>query len=85
MWKILVLARNQTRAFLNHGHLGTEPAEHLCEFEPDVAAVDHDEVARRLVERDHVGVVQNLDLVDAGHIRSCCPAADIDEDPRCRE
>ena len=82
---ILVLARDQTRAFFNHGHLGAETAEHLCEFEPDIAAADHYEVARHLIERDHVGVVEHLDIVDAGHIGSRGPAADIDEDLRRRE
>ena len=45
---VLVLARDQPRALLDHRHLGAEAAEHLREFEPDIAAADHDEVARQL-------------------------------------
>ena len=38
----VILARNDLRAVLNHGDLRAEAAEHLPEFQADVAAAEND-------------------------------------------
>ena len=38
---VLVLAPDQPRPLLDHRHLAAEAAEHLGEFEADIAAADH--------------------------------------------
>ena len=73
-------------AHFDHGDLAAEAAEHLAELEADVAAADHDEMARagsrhRIIEL----LVRYVDLVDAGHRRHDGAAADIDEDRSARQ
>lgn len=47
---VLVLEHHQTRGALDDGHLAAEPAEHLPELKPDVAATEDDQVLRELVQ-----------------------------------
>src|ERR1700731_611087 len=47
---VLVLVRQQARGVLDDGDLAAEPAEHLPEFQSDVAAADDDQVLWKLVQ-----------------------------------
>ena len=52
----------------DHRDLGAEPAVHLGELQPDVAAANHDEMAGKGIE---------LDDRRAGEIRHACEARKI--------
>ena len=77
---VLVLARQQPRRHFDHGHLAAEPAKHLGELEPDIAAADDDKMRRNKIEIEQRAVVEVLDLVEAGNRRRHGTPADIDED-----
>ena len=47
---VLVLDHYQARGALDDGDLAAEPAEHLPELQPDVAAAEDDQVLRELVQ-----------------------------------
>jgi hypothetical protein len=77
---VLVLAAGQARALLDDGDVRAETAEHLREFERDVAAADDDQMARQDLEIHHRGIGQVVDVVDTGQIRHGSPAAGVEED-----
>ena len=82
---LLILAGDQARTHLDDGHQGPEPPVDLGEFKPDVAAAHHHEVSRNDVESKHSRVRQKRNCIDAGHVRHAGPAADVEEDPLCRQ
>jgi hypothetical protein len=47
---VLVLDHHQARGALDDGDLAAEPAEHLPELQPDVAAAEDDQVLREFVQ-----------------------------------
>jgi hypothetical protein len=57
----------------------TEAAEHLREFERDVAAADDDEMARQHVEIHHRRVGQVVDVVNAGQVGHRGAAAGVEK------
>ena len=62
-----------------------EAAEHLREFEPDIAAADDHQVPRHAVELQHRACWSDTATsIDAGHVGHERAAADIDEDARRR-
>ncbi len=82
---VLVLAGKQPRAALDHGDLRTEAAEHLREFETDIAAAHDHEVGRQFIEVKDGRIGEIADLLGArinGH--SGAPA-DVEEDARGRD
>ena len=74
-----VLARQQPRRALQHADLGAEAAEHLREFQPDIAAAEYDEMLRDDVQRERGSVGEVRHAFDAGDCRHRRPATDIDE------
>ncbi len=53
---ILVFTGDKPRVHLDDRHFGAEPPVHLCEFEPDIAAADDDEMLRHPVECQDRGI-----------------------------
>src|SRR6266404_451173 len=78
---ILVLARNEARAYLYDRDLAAEAAIHLSELEPDIAPAQHQEMPRQVVDVQHRAVGEIVDRVQTGDVGHHRPAADIDEDP----
>ena len=76
-----ILASQQGRAHLDHRDGRPEASVHLRELEPDVAAADHHEVPRDLLQRKHVGARQPRDFVEAWPWRRARAAADVEKDP----
>ncbi len=77
---VLVLQGQELAAALHDGHPAAEPAEHLPELEPDVAAAQHDEVLGHPVQLHDRGRVERghpVEPLDVGRGR---PAAGVDED-----
>ena len=66
---VLVLAPDQPRTHLDNRHPGAEPPVHLREFEPDIAATDHDQVLGDAVQLQDRAVGQKRNLVDAREVR----------------
>jgi hypothetical protein len=77
---ILVLPGDQPRPLLDDRHVRTEAAEHLGEFQPDIAAADDDEVFRHLAELHHRDIVEIGHVPDTGEVGHDSPSADIEED-----
>jgi hypothetical protein len=73
----VVLTRQEARAAFNHRHLCAETAEHLGELQPDVAAADDNEMARKVLQGDDPDVGHVGDLVEARHGRGRGAAADV--------
>src|SRR5690606_16744981 len=48
-----ILAADQTRSLLDDGDLAAEAAEHLREFQPDIAAADNDEMFGQEIDLHH--------------------------------
>src|SRR6185312_7656013 len=78
---LLVLARDQARPDLDDRHFAAETAEHLAELEADIAAAQHQQMARQEINIHHRAVGEVGDAVEAGNLRDRRPAADIEEDP----
>src|SRR6185312_3145384 len=76
---VLVFAADQAVALLDHGYLRAEAAEHLREFQRDVAAADHDEMARQDIQIHHRGIGEKVDRVDAGEIGHRRTSAGVEE------
>ncbi len=64
------------------GDFAAEAAVHLSELDADVAAADDDEMFREEVDLEHGGVVEVLDLIDAGEVGDGGAAAYVEEDLR---
>ena len=62
---VLVLARQDVRVGVQHGHLAAEPAERLGQLAADRPRADHAEPARPLGEVEHRLVGQEAGLLDA--------------------
>ena len=78
---ILVFARDQARRHFDDRDLAAEAAEHLGEFEADIAAADDHQMPRQEIDLHHRAVGEEGDLVEPGHVGHDGPSADIDEDP----
>ena len=76
---ILVLAGNQAGGHFDDRDLAAEPAIDLCEFEPNIAAADHDQVPRQDIELENRAIGEIVDLVEPRHVRNESASADIDE------
>ena len=70
--------------FFDDGDFAAEAAEHLREFEADVAAADDDEMAREGVEFEDADVGEIGDFIDAGQVGDVGAAAYVEEDLRRR-
>ena len=70
------------RHLFDDGDFAAEAAIHLSELDADVAAADDDEMLGQEVDLEHGGVVEVLDLVDAGEIGGGGAAAYVEEDLR---
>src|SRR5438876_31354 len=77
---VLVLAPGQPRRLFDHSDLGAETAEHLREFERDVAAADDDEMAGQHIEIHHRGIGEIGDVLDAGKVGHRGAPAGVEED-----
>jgi hypothetical protein len=80
-----VFARDQSRRHLDHGHATAEAAIHLGEFEPDIAAADHDQVLGQEIDLHHAGAGQVIGVGQATEGRHRRPAAGVDEYLGCQE
>ena len=78
----LVLVREQAVRPVDHRHLGPEPAEHLRELAPDVAAAEHHQVGRDLAELRHGTVVEGVHGLQAGDGGPRGAGADVDHHRR---
>ncbi len=74
-----ILAPDDVVGVLDHRHLAAETAVHLAELEADVAAADHQQVLRHLVEVHHVAVGEVGDAVDAGDRQDQRPGAGVED------
>ena len=76
---VRVLLRQELAAALDDGHAAAEPAEHLPELEPDVAAAEHEQVLGHLVELHDGGRVERGDPVEPLDVWGGGAAAGVDE------
>ena len=60
-------SRPAAGAALHDRHPAAEPAEHLAELQPDVAAAEHEQVLRHRVQLHDRGRVQRRHLVQPLH------------------
>ena len=81
---VLVLARQEARALLDHRHLAAEAVEHLGELEADVAAAEHDQMGGERGEIEHPRVGEEGDGAgtgEAGERGQRRASPHVDEDP----
>ena len=76
---VFVFSRDQAVGVFEYRHLGAEAADHLRELQADVAAADHDQVLRQLVEIHHRHVRQVRQFVQSRPVRHHRPTAGVDE------
>ena len=79
---VLVLAGDEPRHPLDHGHARAEAPVHLRELEADVAAADDHQVRRHPVEGEHGAVGQIRHRADPRQVGHRGASADVDEHPR---
>ena len=77
---VVVLAGEEVTAALDHGHGATEATEHLREFETDVAATEHDQVLRGLVQLHDRGRVEVRNIGEAVDLWRGVSGTGVDED-----
>jgi hypothetical protein len=75
-----VLAADQPRPLLDHRHPRSETCVDLREFQPDIAAADHNQMLGQHVGFEERTVGEEGRLADPRHVRHHGTAADIDED-----
>ena len=76
---IFILARDEARAFLNDGDVGSKAAVHLAELQADVAAADNNQMFRQKIHPHHGRVGKIGHLIQAGHRRHERSSARVDE------
>src|SRR5258708_7798338 len=77
---ILVLTRDEARAYLDDCDLATEASVHLSKLEANVAATEHQQMSGQEIDIHHRAIGEVGDLLQAGDLRHDGTAADIDED-----
>lgn len=83
---VLVLVRTQARPTRDNADLAAEPPRHLAEFQTDVAAVQHQQMARQEIDFYHRAVREVIDVIKAGNVRHRRTRTEIDEDlTGCRD
>ena len=74
-----VLAADDARAGLDHGHAGAEAPVDLRELQADVAAADDDQVGRHMVQMHDALVVERGHALNARQVGPAGAAAGVDE------
>jgi len=77
---VFVFARQTAGRLFDHGDAGAEPAEHLAEFESNVAAAQHHQVFGYRSQFHDAGGVEVTDAIEPGNGRDVGSRPGIDED-----
>src|ERR1700733_16214355 len=68
----------QTIVVIDDGDLAAEPAHPLREFQPDVAAAEHDQLGRNLSQFEGLDVGERLGIGQARSWFQCSPRTSAD-------
>ena len=74
-----ILARDDPRALFDDRHAAAEAAIRLRQFQPDIAAAEHDQMCRQMVELEGLDVGERPGRLEACNVRNGCMCANIDE------
>src|SRR5262249_14342956 len=76
-----ILSTHELRPVLYHGHVTAEAPIGLGELKPHVAASEHDEMRRQIIELERLDVRERAGGLEPGHARNGRVRADVDEHP----
>ena len=74
-----VLAPGELRSVLDDGHAAAEAAVGLRQFEADIAAAEHDQMRRQIVEFQRLDIRQRPGGIEAGNVWYRRMGSDIEE------
>ena len=77
---IRILPAHELRPMFDNRHMATKAAVGLCQFEADIAAPEHDQMRRKVVEFQGLDICERPGCCEAGNIGDCRVRSDIDED-----
>ena len=77
---VTILAAHELRPLLQYRHAAAEAAVGLSQLEAYVAAAEHDEVRRQVVELESLDIREWSGLFQPGNLGNCRVRPDIDED-----
>ena len=64
---------------LDDRHAAAEAAVGLRQFEADIAAAEHDQVRRQIVELQRLDMRERPGGLEAGNVRNCRVRSDVEE------